>query len=202
MSEILILYLFCCLAVMGSTLGGKPPNSELQCVIQNQSSRPYQRTLGKCKEHTEIDNVKSGDNEPYTFFCFSVWGSNNYPGSNTLTMIGAGCITKSHQSVANTGCEQEDCKGVYKNSAGNPPVVFCCCNTTSCNHQYKISSQQAVSTKPYPPNNKPLPEDTWTLYLLGCVGVGSIMSIVGLSWCLIAQGRTARLECIFQRICI
>ena len=193
----LILYLFYCSAVMEHTLGGKPLHSELQCVIQDQSSRPYQQTLGKC-----IANVKSGDNELYMFFCFSVWGSNNYPGSISLTMIGAGCITKSHQSVANTGCEQEECEGVYRNSAENPPVVFCCCNTTNCNDKYKISPEQAVSTEPYPPNNKPLPEDTRTLYLLGCVGVVSIISILGLSWCLIAQGRTHRLGCAFCKICI
>ena len=184
----LILYLFYCSAVMEHTLGGKPLHSELQCVIQDQSSRPYQQTLGKC-----IENVKSGDNELYKFFCFSVWRSNNYPGSNSLTMISAGCITKSRQSVANSRCAREECAGVYRNSAGNPPIVFCCCNTTICNHQYKMDPEQAVSKEPFPPNNKPFCGDTWTMYLLGCVGVFSIISIVGLCWSIVAQDRTSRL---------
>jgi hypothetical protein len=193
----LILYLFCFFAVMGTTLGGKPLNSELQCVIQDQSSMPYQHTLGKCMENTETENIKSGDNKSYRFFCFSVWGNNSYPGSNSLTMISAGCINISHQSVANSGCAQEECEGVYRNSDGNTPVVFCCCNTTSCNDKYSIATEQAVSTKPYPLNNNAIPEDTRTLYLLVCVGVVSIISILGLSWCLIAQHRTPRLDCLF-----
>ena len=121
--------------------------------------------------------------------CFSVW-------------VGAGCITKSIKSVADSGCAQEECKGVHRNTAGNPPMIFCCCNTTSCNHQYKISPEKAVSSMPYPTNNKPSSEDTWMMYLLGCVGVVSIISILGLSWCLIAQGRTHRLGCAFCKICI
>ena len=77
-------------------------------------------------------------------------------------------------------------------------MLFCCCNTTSCNHQFRWEPKEKISTTTVEPDNQPdtrpdtkqAAEQKMIIYLLLCVGVVSIISILVLVGCLALPNRT------------
>ena len=131
--------------------------------------------------------MKFDTGETIQHFCFLVWRPEGPNSSNISEVLMGGCITQPHRAGVQSDCAQNVCKGKYRTSNLKKQVIFCCCNTSHCNHHYTLDQKQTVSAATE--DNITSGEESLQIYILGCVGLLAIIMILVLTGGLLGQQR-------------
>jgi hypothetical protein len=179
---------------------------EVQCVKYDISAGTGHQGMENCSERVEKDGVPND-------LCFTVWQNRRDPSSSHssgLTVFMQGCIASYGLRLPTyEACRQEGCVETAGVKANDNRMLFCCCNTTSCNQKFDWKPKETIQTvqtttidpenlqdhqKKNKPNSHPSSGDNLVIYLLGSVGLVSIICILLLVGCLAVVNKKQKFE--------
>ena len=166
--------------------------SELECLETDQSTLAGPQKIERCADNPESVFVKTDEEDDVEQFCFGVWEDKTLTSNRrNVTVKGAGCIASSRKAKTHFSCAQKECVADIRSVKiydQDQQIIYCCCNTSRCNEQYNLVPRQVwTTTSDQPYNDQIPPEENPVIYLLGCVGMVSIICVLLLVWCLVLQ---------------
>jgi hypothetical protein len=166
--------------------------SELECLKTDQPTLTGLQEIERCADNSESEFVKTDEDDDVEHFCFGVWEDKALTSNGRdITVKGAGCIASSWKAKTHSSCTQKECVADIRSVKmydQDQEIIYCCCNTSRCNEQYILDPRQVWTTTTDQPYNKQIPsEENPVIYLLGCVGLVSIICVLLLVWCLVVQ---------------
>ena len=113
----------------------------LQCV---RNSPEEAEKMVQCEDNPEREFVKNETEhqDMLEYYCFGVWEQRTEgDGATGTIMKRAGCLASSRQARTHQACAETECVAITTQD-----VIYCCCNTTLCNNQFRYNTRKTTTT--------------------------------------------------------